>query len=200
MRSASSSLSSASSTVIFSRPASWICSRESMRRPRNCFCSSSSDALTRSRFSWRKMAMFSCSSPSVMASLFTTATTRSATSSLSGGRGRLHLGGWGEREERAAGAGLDPFDPEGPGGATDADDVEELLDFGRRRTKAVGELGTELAHGIVAAGAGQTLVKGQSLIDLGDIIFRQESFSVDADHRLDRHRCRFAFQFCPGLG
>src|SRR5262249_37074751 len=87
-------------------------------------------------------------------------------------RGRVHLGGRGEREQRTAGARLDTLDAEGPGGAADPHDVEELLDLGWRWTEAIHQLGTKLGDGFVAAGAGQTLVKGQSLVDLGNIVFR----------------------------
>ena len=77
MRSRSSSSTSASSTTIFSRSASWSWSRLSMKRLRNSRLTCSSLPGGRCRVSPRAAAIASSSSPSVIASLLTTATTRS---------------------------------------------------------------------------------------------------------------------------
>src|SRR5207247_1866796 len=140
--------------------------------------------------------MVSCSSLSVIASLLTTATTRSAMpSSCSGGRMRtspgigmsgdnglpatavveggheprgLQPGGRREGDQRAALAGLDLLDVQGAGGHADADDVEQAPRGLRQRAEAIDELGADVLHFGVVGGAGQPLVERESLIDLGD--------------------------------
>src|SRR3989442_373379 len=154
--------------------------------------------------------MVSCSSLSVIASLLTTATTRSATpSSCSGGRMRTspgigmarghEPGGRREGDQRAALAGLDLLDVQGAGGHADADDVEQAPRGLRQRAEAIDELGADVLHLGVVGGAGQPLVERESLIDLGDIVFGDEAFLRDADHGLDARGGRFAAQFSHGF-
>src|SRR5205807_2083264 len=158
--------------------------------------------------------MDSWSSLSVIASLLTTATTRSETpSSCSGGRTRTSpgigmsgesglpaTGAGGEGGQRAAVAGLDLLDVQRARGHADADDVEQAPRGLRQGAEAIDELGADVLDLGVVGGAGQALVEGEPLIDLGHIVFGDEAFLRDADHGLHARGGRLAAQFSHGFG
>src|SRR2546425_432531 len=108
-----------------------------------------------------------------MASLFTTATTRSVTLSSTGrGESRgLEARRRREGHEGTPVAGLDAFHAEGSGRDAHADDIEELGGRLGEGTESVLELRTQVGHLGIAGGAGESLVEREALVDLGNIVF-----------------------------